>query len=641
MKYWFSRNNEYFVFLYRLALVFVFYFIARILFYFYNSHLLEISTIGEFLNILYRGEKFDISAIFYVNSLFIVLSTLPFFINTRKGYQIMLGVVYFVTNLFAYATNFADLIYYQFIHSRTTMAVMGSMENEPNLSNILWSYTIQYWHVILLYLLCAVLWIYLYRKVKAKEVYPVKWLSYILSSLVVFVIVGVLFIGGVRGDYKHSTRPINMVDASRHVDKITHADMVLNTPFSIIRTYGLTSFAKIDVVEESYIQQRFNPIKQYDSDSLDKKNIVYIIVESLSREYIGAFNEHLDIEGYQSYTPFLDSLCDSSLIFLNTYANGRKSIHAMSSMLAGIPSLKVAYTSSPYSTQKVTSLVSVCNEMGYNTSFYHGAPDGSMGFLGFSTILGFDEYVGKNAFNNDEEFDGIWGIWDEPFLQYFATTLTERPEPFFASCMTLTSHAPFIVPDKYEGVFPKGNLDMHQCVGYTDHSLRQFFKTASKQPWYDNTIFVITADHCNQVYYKEYTQSINHFAVPIIIYSPSGKYRGVRTDLAQQIDIYPTIVGEIGYNKPFRSWGRSLLKDTTTVPFVPTHNSTNHYYLENDLFCIMDDERTFGVYHQDDKAQANNLLGQNIKGVKEIQKNCKAFIQDYMRRVMDRDLETN
>ena len=133
-------------------------------------------------------------------------------------------------------------------------------------------------------------------------------------------------------------------------------------------------------MEQSLVDSIVKPIKQYGSKSADKPNIVVFITESMGREYIGAFNEEKDIPDYVGFTPFLDSLSSQSLIFPNAFANGRKSIHGMSSVLAGIPSFKDAFTSSPYSKQTMNSLVSVLKSEGYDTSFFHGAPNGSMVF---------------------------------------------------------------------------------------------------------------------------------------------------------------------------------------------------------------------------------------------------------------------
>lgn len=341
----------------------------------------------------------------------------------------------------------------------------------------------------------------------------------------------------------------------------------------------MKTFKKVNYeVNPNDLQKYIQPVKEYHNNPKTKPNIVLFITESFGREYLGAFNKKSGIENFISYTPFLDSLATKSLIFPNAYSNGYKSIHGMSSMLAGIPSFKDAFTSSPYIKQKIESLVSILNEEGYDTSFFHGAPNGSMGFLGFGNILGFDHYYGKTEFNNDSQFDGSWGIWDEPFMQYMKQVLDDKKEPFFATIFTVSSHEPYVIPEQYNGKFPKGNIPMHQCVGYTDYAFKKFFEAAKKEPWFKNTIFAFTANHGNQVYYQDFYKIINRTAVPILFYDPNGKYIGEDYSLAQQIDMYPTLLDMIGYEKPFRSWGGSLINSKGIEPYVMNYNGKNYQY---------------------------------------------------------------
>jgi phosphoglycerol transferase MdoB-like AlkP superfamily enzyme len=640
----FFRFKEYKILAYRIILAYLFYFIARILFYLYNVDLLHVSSLSEFLKIYYYGIAFDTTAILYINALFIVLSILPFGINTDKNYQKFLFYIYFIFNLIAYSTNFIDFIYYKYNFSRSTWAVLDTLENETNKSNMFFRFIISYWHVYLLFILLAFLWVFLYKKVKlAQLIYPKNKLNYFISSIVGFLIIGILMIGGIRGgDFKKSTRPINLVDANRHVTKPEQADLVLNTPFAIIRTINKNSFKKKKYnISELKINSYFQPIKQYVNtrQKKTKPNIVLIITESLGREYLGAFNKDMDIENYVSYTPFLDSLAAHSLIYTNAFANGRKSIHGMSSILAGIPSFTDAFTSSPYAKQKIQSLVSCVEEIGYTTSFFHGAANGSMGFLGFGNILGLDEYYGRTEFNNDKEFDGFWGIWDEPFLQYMKEELDQKKTPFFSTVFTLSSHEPYIVPDKYDGEFPKGNVPMHQCVGYTDYAFKKFFNAAKKEAWFENTIFIITADHGNQVYYKkEYHKVMNRNTVPILFYTPDESLKGVSKDLAQQIDIYPTILDMVGYDKSFRSWGRSLIGDKEIKPFAMNHSGVQYQLQRGNYICTFDGNKTIGFFDINDKGLEHNLIHQRNKEMDTIEEVCKAFLQDYYERIVDRKL---
>jgi phosphoglycerol transferase MdoB-like AlkP superfamily enzyme len=635
------RLKEYKVLLYRLGLAYLFYFIVRILFYFYNQNLLHIDNISEFLNVLYRGVTFDTTAILYVNLLFILLSILPLYINTKKWYQKALFYIYFFTNLTAFATNFIDLIYYKFSNFRLTIATFNEFENETNGFSLLFSFLGNYWHVLLLFILLSWLWINLYKKVNLTPITIKNKLVYFITSIISFLIIGTLTVGGIRGDFKHSTRPITLVDANKHITKSEQASMVLNTPFALIRTINKNYFKRKNYLSENEIKHIVKPIKQYHkNDTLSKKskpNIVLFIVESYGREYLGSFNKRYNIPNYKGYTPFLDSLAQHSLIFDNAFANGRKSIHGMSSVLAGIPSFKVAFTSSSFSNQKIQSLVSCLNDFGYDTSFFHGAANGSMGFQGFGNILGIQHYYGRTEFNNDDEYDDIWGIWDEPFLQYMEETISKKKQPFFASVFTLTSHTPYIVPKGYENMFPKGDKPIHQVVGYTDYAIKKFFEKAKKEPWFNNTIFILTADHTNQKYYKKYRKGINRTAVPILFYKPDNSLAKRDTLLAQQIDIYPTILDLIGYKKPFRSWGRSLVSNDVT-PFVITHTGNVFHFIKGNYTLVFDGNKTIGIYDIKDDTLEHNLINSKTDEIKTLEKDCKAYIQDYMNRILDKKL---
>src|SRR5436190_1731202 len=493
------RLNEYKVLFYRILLAYVFYFISRILFFAYNSKLIKVDSVSEFLKLSYHGLAFDTTAILYVNILFIVVSILPLFVNTKEKFQNFLFGLYFSTNLIAYATNFIDFIYYKYTFGRSTVAITDSIAHESNKTLLFFNFLINYWHVFVLFFVVAFLWIYLYKKVKVIHHEIPHKLKYALTSTIGFLLISTLCVGGIRGDFKKSTRPINILDGSRYVKNIAQADIVLNTPFAIFRTLFTNAYKKENFVSAKTIDTLLIPIKQYKNNPKIKPNIVIFILESNAKEYFGAFNKDMKIPNYKSYTPFVDSLAQHSLIFSNAYSNGYKSIHAMSSILAGIPSFKDAFTSSPFPKQKTESLVSVLKSEGYSTSFFHGAPNGSMGFLGYSNILGIDKYYGKTEYNNDADFDGVWGIWDEPFFQYF-----------------------------------------------------------------------------------------NKNTLAMMIYTPNGKYVGDNKELAQQIDIYPTILDMMGYDKPFRSWGRSLISDKNVPPFVMRYSANVYQMMCGNYICAFD-----------------------------------------------------
>ncbi|WP_396147798.1 LTA synthase family protein [Flavobacterium sp.] len=634
----FPRLNEYKVLFYRIGLAYLFYMMARILFYFYNQNLIKIDSFVAFIKLCYHGLAFDTTTILYANSLFIILSVLPLLINTRKGFQKFLFYLYFTVNLIFYTANFIDFIYYKYTFNRSTRASLDTLQNESNKGSLFLNFLVNYWHVFFLFFLMAFLWIYLYKKVKVKHHESKPNFKYFLASVFSFLLITALCIGGIRGDFRKSTRPINLLDASRFVTDASQADFVLNTPFAIIRTWNTNTFKKVNLVDKTTIDSLIVPIKHYKNNPKTKPNVVILILESYAKEYISAFNKDMNIRNYKGYSPFVDSLSQHSMIYTNGYANGYKSIHGMSSVIAGVPSFKDAFTSSPYPKQKIESLVSVLKSEGYDTSFFHGAPNGSMGFLGFGNILGYDHYYGKNEYNNDADFDGVWGIWDEPFMQYFNKTISKKQQPFMATLFSVSSHEPYIVPDKYIGKFPKGDNPIHQCIGYTDYALKQFFNAAKKEKWYQNTIFVLVADHDNLIFYDDYLKDQNFHTVPILFFSPNKKYVGVNKDWAQQIDIYPTLLDMMGYDKPFRSWGRSLISEKKVPPFVMRYSSDHYQMMSGNYICTFDGEKAVGFYKKEDKDLKNNLIGQRNAEMNLLEKRCKAFLQDYMERIIDKKL---
>ena len=634
----FPRFDEYKVLFYRILLAYLFYFIVRILFFVYNRNLIQIDGVTDIVSMCYHGLAFDTTSILYLNLLFIVFSILPFRINHSKKYQTFLFYLYFIPNLFGYATNFVDFIYYRFNFGRSTIAALDSLKHESNKSLLLMNFLIHYWHVFVLFFLISFLWIYLYKKISLQLTKHHPGVVYFGTSTFSFLVIATLIVGGIRGDFKKSTRPINLLDASRYVKNSSQADVILNTPFALIRTMFSNNFKKVNFVDQATIDSLIVPIKHYKNNPKIKPNIVIFILESNAKEYYGAFNKNSKIPNYKGYTPFVDSLAQHSMIYTNAYSNGYKSIHAMSSILAGIPSFKDAFTSSPYPKQKTESLVSTLKSEGYTTSFFHGAPNGSMGFLGYSNILGFDNYYGKNEYNKDADFDGVWGIWDEPFFQYFNTTISKKKQPFLATLFSVSSHEPYQIPEKYEVKFPKGDVNIHQCIGYTDFALKQFFKSAKKEPWFNNTIFVLVGDHGNTIFYDDYKKEVNKNKVAMLIYKPNSKFVGEYNDYAQQIDLYPTILDMIGYDKPFRSWGRSLVGDSKITPFLIRYSANVYQFMSGNYICTFDGNKVVGFYDKNDKDLKYNLISKRNPEMDLQEVKCKAFIQDYMARVMDKRL---
>ncbi len=628
------------VFLYRLLIVYFLFTLCRIEFFIYNHAFFKDMTTMRFFIILLGGIKFDTVAILYTNILFVVLHTIPFKFRYHKIYQDVLFFLFVITNSIALLANFSDYIYYAFTLKRTTFSVFREFINESNIGKLSLRFIFDYWHVTILYAATIVLMIWMYRKVKLKKSEDIKWWKYYSVSLVFFLLTLTLFVGGVRGDFKHSTRPITLSNAGDYASNPNEMHIVLNTPFSIYKTIEIQSLEKQNYFPDNTLERIYNPIKTpHPKGPFKRMNVVIFILESFGKENVGFFNKDLDNGKYKGYTPFLDSLCQHSFIFWDSYANGHKSIEAIPSILSSIPSIVEPFVLTEYYDNKLPSLPGILKEEGYNTSFFHGAPNGSMGFYAFTRMIGVDKYYGLNEYDNKSDFDGMWGVWDEPFFQFMCNKLNTFPQPFFSAVFSVSSHHPFKVPDKYKGVFRKGPDPILQTIGYTDYSLREFFKTASKQPWFKNTLFVLTADHCNaKPVYDVYLTSSGLYTIPIIFYTGGDTLKGIRHELIQQTDIMPTILGILNYDKKYFSFGFDAFNEKNR--FVVNYAWDAYQLFQNDLMLQFQNGKVKALYN----FKTDRLLKHDLKDIykdttKQMEILVKAFAQQYCNRMIDNKLE--
>jgi phosphoglycerol transferase MdoB-like AlkP superfamily enzyme len=638
-KSWLFSKNIFVVLAYRILLIMIILSLSRIGFYLFNHKMFPELTFIQFLKILKGGLVFDISAVVYFNMIFIFFHTIPFEIRYIKIYQDVLKYIFFFTNGIALAMNGADYVYYRFVFKRATADVFKTFENETNLIKLFFKLLIDYWPATLFCLAMMFLMVFFYDKVKIAKPVTRNKITYYLINLIMIPVIIALVIGGARGGYKHSTRPITISNAAKYVENPGDVAIVLNTPFSMLRTFNKKPLTRYEYFDNVHLTQLYNThYVPSNSKPFTPQNVVIIILESFAREYIGFFNKDLEGGTYTGYTPFIDSLLTVSLTFDVSIANGKKSIDAMPSILASIPSLETPYTISHYANNKINGLADLLKRKGYYTAFFHGAPNGSMGFDSFAKTAGFSDYFGLDQYPEKEDFDGMWGVWDEPFFDFFARKLNTFKEPFLASIFSVSSHHPFKVPEKYTGKFKKGPAPIVEVVGYTDYALKEFFEEISSKPWFNNTLFVITADHTNESLHKEFQNNFGSYCIPIIFYKPGSDLKGYKVRIAQQIDIMPTILNYLNYDEEYIAFGNNLLNDSFESFGFNTVGSIYHLYMRNHLL-EMTDNKTIGLYnYKDDRFTERNLLGTNPELQKQMEDKLKAIIQTYNDRLIDNDM---
>ncbi len=634
-----KKNNTYIYFhpivtvVCNLLLAYVLYFVARIAFWLENySYFHEHLGGKEMLEIMSGGLVFDTSAILVTHIPYIVLLMLTPWRKIAKW-------VYIVINALALVMNLADCVYFRYTMRRTTTTVFSEFQNESNLGGIFGAELINHWYLVLLFIgLVYILWKF-YRT--PGDVKGMKWWIWYPSQILLLAAMAPFVVAGIRGGFTTAVRPITISNANQYVNRPMDAALVLNTPFSIYRTIGKDVFE----VPEYYKDQQemasvYNPIHvPHDSIPMVKKNVVVLIVESFGREYIGALNKTLENGKYKGYTPFVDSLVAQSTTFTHTYCNGRKSIDGMPSILSSIPMFIEPFFLTPASMNQVSGIAVLLDKEGYETAFFHGAQRGSMGFQAFSRSTGFQEYYGREDYNEDkrfggdDDFDGMWAIWDEPFLQYYAEKMAEMKEPFMTAVFTASSHHPYAIPEKYKEVYPEEGIIIHKCIRYTDMAIGKFFEKARTMPWFNNTIFVLTSDHTNLTDHAFYETDLGGFCSPIIIYEP-GRQPEVQDKIAQQIDIMPTVMGMLHYQKPYFAFGIDVLNTPAEDTWAVNYMNGIYQYVKHGHVLQFDGQKTKAVYSLRDSLMQHNVAGQ-IPEQQQMERELKAIIQQYMDRMVN------
>ena len=625
--------------IWNILLLMAIYSLSRLFFFFINSDLYpEVST-AHLVEMLLGGMRFDLTAVLYLSSVYLVLALLPLPLKVRnhRVYQTITRLFYLIPNAVGILVNCADMVYVRFTDRRTTCTFFAEFQHDSNLGTILLQSLWQYRYVTLFALAAISILISCSTKSCSLNTQPsilnifskrgrgdTSPLFYYLRETLLLCLIAYFTVIGIRGGFGRYTRPITISNALQYADRPQETAIILNTPFSLMKSLENETYRNPHYFERQDLEQIMSPIHRPDERAQEKRlNVVVLILESFSKEYIGFYNNPSFKGGIGrgSLTPFLDSLLAQSVTYTYSYASGRKSIDAMPSVLSSIPMLIEPYVVTPYATNEVSSLADCLNRKGYTTAFFHGAPNGSMGFQAFARAAHFNRYYGMDEYNGEDAFDGTWAIWDEEFLQFFAHTMDTLPQPFLTTVFTASSHHPFKIPTRYEGHFPQGTIPLHQCVAYTDFALRRFFDYASQQPWFDNTLFVLTADHTNQLTTPEYRNTRGLFAVPIAFYSPARLAPDVRSQGAvSQIDIMPSVLNFLGYDKPYFAFGEDCLTQPKKHPWAVIYN--------HPLFEILSPESEVVLNERTPANAEEEVMLQYLK----------AFIQQYTDRMINNQL---
>lgn len=534
--------------------------ISRLLLYVFNIQIIGSVDFGTLTTLFVAGLRFDLSALLYLNALFILLMAIPLPWADRKSYRFITNVFYLIPNSLGIFANLADAGYFPFSLRRTTGEILSVLNAGGDISRLAFSYLKDYWYLGLTWLLitAVLIWLNTWANYRLGAGSERGWQSFVKKSVIALVIL-VFTVIGMRGGLQ--LRPISVIAASRYTASPVHAQVILNTPFSLITTYNRQDVpVPAFFAEPSEAERYFNPVQQITSNQSGTPiNIVIFILESFSSEFSTFLNPDGEA-GCTGFTPFLDSLMQSGLAF-NGYANGTRSIEAVAAILSGLPALtQVDLISSQFAGNCIPSIASYLTTKGYHSAFFHGGHNGTMNFDAFAYKTGFQQYFGMKEYRDLKDYDGRWGIYDGPFMQYFLQSLDAMPKPFLGVLFSLSSHHPYSLPDGYAQLFTGGRLPVHKTVEYTDLALRQFFDAAKKSEWFNNTLFVLTADHTTGGCEEAGGDAMQRYRIPVVFYTPGFTLPPSDATIVQQCDLLPSIIEIVGYEDPVISFGQSIFR---------------------------------------------------------------------------------
>ena len=582
----------------RIVLLYAVLMLCRTAFYLYNAAVLGPLTWAEAWPLLAGALKFDTASVVYADGVFILLSLLP--LRERRWYRAVLFWYYVAVNaVLVVATNLADTVYFRYTQKRFTADEIFFADNDNSLQ-LVGKFMAENWYLVLLWIALTALLAWGYRRrVREESIFSRGW-AYYIGNTVIFAAAAGLSVAGMRGGMTRMTRPITLSNATLYTADSGKANLILSNPFCILRTIGSAGSVKYKkhfAPEE--LARRFTPVHQ-PADSaavnLAGRNVVVFIMESMSAEH----SAYLCPEVYadrevKGFTPFLDSLMQNGLVFKRMYANGTRSIQAMPSVLGSIPSFRTPFVLMPQSLGESRQLPAMLADKGYATLFFCGSEHGSMGFGAYARSAGVERLVSREDYearHGTGDFDGYWGIWDEPFLQFMGEELAATPEPFFATLFTLSSHHPFVVPEQYAATLPDGYTRIHKGVAYDDQAFRRFYHRFGGEEWFRRTIFVFVADHVSSEKFAEKTRSYpGNMHIVGFIHTPDGALQGEVREVTQQLDIMPTVLGLTGNTEPYFAFGRDVLNEPQRPRWSVSYDG-KFRALTDDGAVVLDDSGT-------------------------------------------------
>jgi phosphoglycerol transferase MdoB-like AlkP superfamily enzyme len=601
------------------------YFIARLCFYFFYFN--GIISGNDIWKVFYWGARMDFFILFFLN--------LPFLMLYFFGRRYFPGIIFNLTgyffcllpNMLMLALNITDIAYFKYTHRRSNIDIVYvTGDSLPAMS----SFLKQYWPLLLLFIVLVILSYRVFRKYILEtrvQTTVAKSGKAVFTSFCFLLLLTFMAMGSGMKPLLPSTpllylkpefRPLAINSTVTFIYSIFRKQTRLPNP-GYFKASTIDSLAS---VRKEYAQQF----------GFSKRNVVIFILESFSAELIDRNSTS------KAQTPFLDSLMGKSIYCKNAFANGLESNKGIVALLGSIPPLMdEPYYYSPYSDNRFNGIGTILHQQDYSTFFFMGASPDHFGFGKWCRMLGIDNYYSEKEYGHAEHHDGNWGIYDHYFFPYAAGILRSAHSPFLAVMYNISSHPPFSIPPELKRQFTiPGQTAQQNSITYVDYSLRRFFDTIRNEPWYDSTLFVFSADHAITLDGGRRSDLYNLFRIPIFFHIPANHNGATISKVVQQLDVVPSILDMLHYNKPFMSFGQSIFREKEGFTVNKVFDSFQ--YIDSSFLMGYNqglDSVLYFYNYKNDPGLSGNLSHQEQtdEGIRQRRRQLQAFIQQFDERM--------
>jgi phosphoglycerol transferase MdoB-like AlkP superfamily enzyme len=408
----------------------------------------------------------------------------------------------------------------------------------------------------------------------------VGWISGVANGLISLpLFLGVSFILA-RGGLQQI--PIN-IDSAYFSKNYVINDISVNSPYFFAKSYLLYNRSNIDEYISSYPKEKverllsdfYNYSEVHDNYILENKhpNLVFVILES----WTATVSEKLS--GEPGGTPEFDRFAEEGVLFTNLYATGSTSEIGNASIFSGYPALpEISISMQPFKHRKLTSLNESLDSLSYSSGYLFS------GDLKYGNIEGYFSDHGFDRLEDESDFPsglprGKLNYYDEDLYDLFLNRINSSSEPFLQCAFTGSTHSPYDYPEHNKEPWTGDEADFMNSVIYADQCLADFIDSCKQYEWYDNTLFIMVADHGHASPYIKNPSDSEFYHIPLLLYGTPLKkdVKGTIIDkVGSQADIAATLLYQMNIDREdYYPWSKDLLNPNT--PEFALHATTRGF----------------------------------------------------------------